>query len=98
MSLIVGEIVLIHVHEGTIISARSFTTTEAKEAFEAAHRTIADATEDGMRYLPDGTYDDPDTDTWIEVEGASITYVDGDQPIPGCLHSDDPTLSPEAFG
>lgn len=88
MSLIAGEIVLIHVHEGTIISSWSFTTTEAKEAFEAAHRSD----DDSLCYLPDGTFDDPDSDTWIEVEGAQITYVDGDRPIPGCLHSDDPNL------
>jgi hypothetical protein len=76
MSMIAGEVVLIHVHEGTIISSWSFTTTEAVEAFEAKHRSDDDL----LRYLPDGTFDDPGSDTWIEVEGAAITYVDGDKP------------------
>jgi hypothetical protein len=91
--VIAGEVVLIHVHEGTIISSWSFTTTKAKEAFEAAHRTrdVWDANDKwtGERiecYLPDGTFDDPDSDTWIEVEGAMIEYVDGEKPqrVCGC--------------
>lgn len=83
MSTIAGEIVLIHVHEGTIISSWSFSTTEAKEAFEAAHRSTwadGDSFEYVLRHLPDGTLDDPDSDTWIEVEGTMIEYVDGERP------------------
>lgn len=87
MSIVAGEIVLIHVHEGTIISSWSFTTTEIKEAFEAAHRSD----DDEMRYLPDGTFDDPGSDTWIEVEGTMIEYVDGDKPQVVCGCGDPPS-------
>lgn len=88
MSLIAGETVLIHVHKGTMISSWSFTTAEAKEAFEAAHRSHLmwdPYGNDGLRHLPDGTFDDPDTDTWIEVEGSMIEYVDGERPLDGNL-------------
>jgi hypothetical protein len=76
--MIAGEIVLIHIEGGTIFRSWSFTTTEAKEAFWAAHRS----NDEEARYLPDGTFDDPGSDTWIEIEGL-IESVDGDKPLDG---------------
>jgi len=80
MSRIAGGLTLIHVREGTITSTWSFDTTEVREEFERQHRST-DPYDPGWHpgYLPDGTYDDPASDTWIEVEGV-VEYVDGDRP------------------
>jgi hypothetical protein len=76
--MIAGEVVLIHVHEGTIISSWSFTDENVQADFEHEHRS----TDEGLRYLPDGTFDDPGSDTWIVVEAAMVEYVDGERPTP----------------
>lgn len=77
MSMIAGEVVLIHVHEGTIISSWTFSGSEDVAIFESNHRS-----DDWHgRSLPDGTFDDPASDSWITVEGALVEYVDGDTPV-----------------
>jgi hypothetical protein len=72
-------IVLIHVHEGTIISSWQFQSAADADAFQNLHRSEY-RDEDARCYLPDGTFDDPGSDTWITVEGEQIARVDGDAP------------------
>jgi len=73
--------VLAHVHEGTMISAYGFHTDEEQRDF---HEKFSIEQEDERDWedipeLPAGYHDDPDSDTWVWIEGIRITHVDGEE-------------------
>lgn len=57
------------------------TKTQAERARLAAEAEAEDGRE--IPEMPSGFTDDHEGDTWVLIEGAGITYVDGDEPTDG---------------
>jgi hypothetical protein len=74
------DYVWVHVHEGTLISSFKFGTLDDAQAFRAKYDGEDENNDrrdpDDVPYLPGVGYrDDPDSDTWVLVEGVRIEYV-----------------------
>lgn len=79
--------VVIHVHEGTIIAAYGFDTSLEVDAFREKYEMNSDDDDwEDIPEMPHGIHDDPDSDTWIVVEGIRITIVDGEEVEDGRPH------------
>jgi hypothetical protein len=78
--------VVIHVHEGTIIAAYGFDSSLEVDAFREKYEMGDEQEWEDVPKMPHGIHDDPDSDTWVVVEGIRITHVDGEQVEDGRPH------------
>jgi hypothetical protein len=79
------QYVWVHVHEGTLILAWKFETLEAAQDFREKYGSDSNDEREweDIPYLPGGSWkDDPDSDTWVLIEGNDIDIVDGDKVEP----------------